>query len=155
MVSLALEISEEEAKSQVIDAINSGKAFNKMKEWFSLQGANPEFLEDYSLFKTPKYSFSVKSENSGYISNVNALNIGKAALILGAGREKAGDSIDYSAGVYLNKTLGDYVNAGDTICTLYTDKEDGISNAKNICLAAYCFSDNLPQVNPIIYETIN
>ncbi len=155
MVSLALEISEEDAKVKVIDVINSGKAFTKMKEWFCLQGANPEFLEDYSLFKAPKYSFTIKAESSGYVSNIDALNIGKAALILGAGREKAGDSIDYSAGVYLNKTLGDYVNTGDTICTLYTDKEDSFLGAKDICLEAFAFSDSQPQVKTLIYETIN
>ena len=155
MISLSLDISEDEAKLRVIDSINSGLAFSKMKEWFALQGANPNCLEDYSLFKAPKNIIEVKAEKSGYVTSIDALSIGKAALILGAGREKAGDSIDHSAGVYLNKTLGDYVNSGETLCTLYTDKETDFNIAEEISRLAYSFSNDMLKEEPLIYETIN
>ena len=57
----------------------------------------------------------VKAKETGYVANIDALNIGKAALLLGAGREKAGDSIDFGAGVYLNKPCGAYVNKDETL----------------------------------------
>lgn len=155
MVSLALEISEDEATLRVINSINSGSGFAKMKEWFAMQGANPEVLEDYTLFKSPKHVFEVKAENSGYIESIDALSIGKAALILGAGREKAGDTIDHSAGVYLNKTLGDYVEKGETLCTLYTDKETSLNEAEPISRLAYSLCSAAPKEEPLIYNTIN
>ena len=154
MISLALEISEEEAKTRVVDSINSGVAFNKMKEWFALQGANPDFLEDYSLFKKPKFTLQIKAKESGYIQSIDALSIGKMALILGAGREKAGDTIDHSAGVYLNKTLGDHVNLGETLCTLYTDKENSLKETEKIILDAFKISDNNPTPKTLIYDTV-
>ncbi len=155
MVGLVLNISEQEAKEKVIEVIENGAAFRKMQEWFSFQGANPQCLVNYDLFKKSKYIVEVKAKESGYVANIDALNIGKAALLLGAGREKAGDSIDFGAGVYLNKQRGTYVNIDETLCTLYTDNKDSVQNAQILCLSAFKLSQTEPIKSKLIYETIN
>lgn len=105
-------------KSKIVD----GSALAKLKAFITAQGGNENVCVDYSLFKQPKYSFDVKAKQSGKIRMVKALNIGKAAMILGGGRMKKSDSIDPSAGIILKHKANDMIKENDVLCTLYTDK---------------------------------
>lgn len=154
MCALALKITEEEATKRVVEVIENGNAFSKMQEWIKCQGGNVSVLSDYNRFKQSKFSADILSVSEGYIEKIDALLVGKAALILGAGREKAGDSIDFSAGVKINKALGDKVESGETLFTLYTDDKERIETAKNLLLSAVSFSNTKPNRRPIIYKII-
>ena len=154
MCALALNITEEMATKKVVEVIENGKAFKKMQEWISAQGGDASVLLDYSHFKQPKYSVDVTANGTGYIENIDALLVGKAALILGAGREKAGDSIDFSAGVKIQKTLSENVEEGDLLFTLYTDDQDKVEVAKNLLLSSVTISNTKPQSQHVIYKTI-
>lgn len=154
MCALAFEITEEEATERVVEVIENGRAFNKMQEWVNAHGGDASVLLEYNHFKQPKFSIDIPSISEGYIEKIDALLVGKAALILGAGREKAGDSIDFSAGVTINKTLGDKVVSGETLFTIYTDEQSKIETAKNLLISAVSFSNTKPQPKPIIYKII-
>ncbi len=109
------------------DAISSGKAYAKFKEFVEKQGGDlTDILNgDYHA----RYSFDITASESGYISILNAESVGVASLILGAGRTKKENAIDYGAGVVLNKKLGDRVEKGEVIATLYSSNENLFSGA--------------------------
>lgn len=147
-------VSAEDAMPKVEQAINSGAAFLKLKEMVKAQGGDVSFIDDPSLFESSKYVYEVKAERSGYISHMNAETIGIASVVLGAGREKKEDSIDYKAGISLLKKTGSYVDIGDTIAILYTDLENKISEAEKLILDTIEMSDDKPADEKLIYEII-
>lgn len=154
MVELALIVSCDEAEKFVIDSIESGSAFEKMKEWISAQGGDCRYLDNTTLFPTAKFVNKVKSVKSGYITSVDAEMVGHASVILGAGRSKKSDTIDHSAGIIVNKKLGDYVNNGDVIFTLYTNNEQSITDAESICINCVSFGENPPPTIDTVFEVI-
>ncbi len=153
MLSLAFKISEDEARSRVINALESGKALNKFKEWIAYQGGNSDVVDDISLFPKSKYSYDIKAKQSGYISKINTEAIGLVASILGAGRQKKDDVIDYTAGLILHKQTGDYVSTGETLATFYTNKSDCI-NAIRCFYSAIFFNEQKPEIVPIVIKKI-
>lgn len=147
-------VSAEDAMPKVEEAISSGSAFKKLKEMVAAQGGDVRFIDDPSLFESSKYVYEVKAEHTGYISHMNAETIGIASVVLGAGREKKEDSIDYKAGISLLKKTGSYVNVGDTIAILYTDLEDKIIDAEKMILGTIEMSETKPADEKLIYEII-
>ncbi len=154
LTSLVFGIDTAEAERRVNEALSSGKAFEKMKQWIAAQGGNAACLDDFSLFKQPKFSYDISAEKDGYISSMNTEKIGISSVILGAGRESKEDSIDYSAGIVLNKKTGDAVKKGDVLATLYTDRESSIGNAEKMFLEALSISDTAPAPKPLVYKII-
>ena len=154
MLSLSLKISEQVAIEMVINALDSGKALAKFKEWIAYQGGNPGVVDDISLFKKSEFTYEIKSEQRGYITKMDTESIGIVASILGAGRQKKEDKIDFSAGLILNKKTGDYVEIGDTLATLYTNNVDSIYSAVKLYSQALKFDSEKPQKVPIIIEKI-
>ena len=109
----------DEAKNLIDDAITSGRALSKFKEIIESQGGNPAVAEDYSLFEIGKNTLIVKAKKTGYVHGLNALDIAHACKLLGAGRDKKSDKIDFGAGCVIDKKEGDYVQEGDILLTLY------------------------------------
>ena len=154
LTSLVFGIDTAEAEKRVNEALSSGKAFEKMKQWIAAQGGNAACLDDFSLFKQPKYSYAISAEKDGYISSMNTEKIGISSVILGAGRESKSDDIDLSAGIVLNKKTGDAVKKGDVLATLYTDRKGSIGDAGKMFLEALCISDAAPVPKPLVYKII-
>ena len=154
MVSLSLNIDEKESKKQVLESIDSGKAFNKMKEWISYQGGDIKYLEDTSLFEKSKYSYDVISPQSGYIEKMNTEEIGIISVILGAGRANKDDVIDFSAGIILNKKTGDFAEKGESLCTLYTNSKETFLQVEQRYIKSITFSKSKVERNPLIYKQI-
>ena len=127
MTALCKDISTDEAKALVLDSLDSGRAYEKMKEWISYQGGDVSYIENTDLFSKSEFSHPVTAKSDGYLYRINALEIGNAACILGAGRASKDDLIDHSAGIILNRQIGDYVRCGETICTLYTNDPSKLS----------------------------
>ena len=123
MVSITKGITYEDAKAKVIEVLNSGKALDKFYHLVKYQGGDIS-----KLIHKSKYEYKVYSKKSGYITKMDTAKIGKISCMLGAGRTKKEDIIDYNAGIVLNKKINDYVNTNDLLCTLYTDKEIDLSN---------------------------
>lgn len=113
MISMVKKINVEDAKKLAEDAITSGKALNKFYEIVKNQGG------DITKLSISANRYEYKSDREGTIENIDALGIGKLSLSLGAGRESKEDKIDYTVGIVLNKLVGDKVNVGDTLMTLY------------------------------------
>lgn len=117
MVMLGLNISYGEAKERVNKVIESKMAYNKLLEFIKYQGG------DITKLPKSRYVYEIKSNMNGFISKMSSVEIAKLSMYLGAGRLTKEDSIDYSAGVIINKGLNDEVKVGDVVLTLYTNKE--------------------------------
>jgi pyrimidine-nucleoside phosphorylase len=113
MVSMGLNISLDEAKELVVDSIDNGSAYNKFLELVKYQKGKIEGI------KVSDKTYKIKSKDSGIIKKINALELGKLSLSLGAGKVSIKDKIDYSVGIKLNKFIGDNVKRGDVLATLY------------------------------------
>ena len=126
MVSMGKEIDVDEAKKLVIDSIDSGKAFKKFEELVKYQEG------DLKKIEVSKNTTKIRSTKTGEIKKINALELGKLSLSLGAGKIKKTDKIDYTVGIELNKMIGDTVKEGEVLMTLYTKKEAPDVNIDNI-----------------------
>ena len=113
-----------ENKNKIIETINSGKAFNRFVQLVEKQGGDIAYIENLDKFEKAKYKIEIKSKKTGYVFSMNAQEIGKIASELGAGRIRKEDEIDYTAGIILNKKVGEKVEKDEIIATLYTNKEE-------------------------------
>lgn len=156
----------EEAEQLVENAIQSGAAFQKMKEFVGAQGGNPEYIEHLEKFERAKYSVAVsgrdlmeqtdacKNLETAYLAACNNQEIGMVSLTLGGGRETKESVIDLTVGIQLGKHLGDCIKEDDCVAILYGNDKQRLANAKERFLNAYSLSPNKIEKNPIIYEVI-
>lgn len=120
--------------------IKSGEAVENFKKLISIQGGDPKVVDNPLMLPQAKNHIEIKSDTDGYISQINAENIGIAAMLLGAGRRKKNDPIDHAAGVTLVKKVGQKVEKGDTICILHTNM-DIWNDAYDIAKKSYKIGD--------------
>lgn len=115
---------EEEAKLALIENLKNGKAFDKFVEFVEAQGGDTSYILHPEKFEMAKNIVPIYSNEDGYIEKIDALTIGLSSMHLGGGRETLDDVIDMSAGIVLNKKVGDKVNKDELLCTLYTNKDE-------------------------------
>lgn len=144
----------EEGKKMIQDAISSGRALEKLKEFIENQGGDKRVVDDYDLLPKSKNIVPIKSPKSGYISKIEAEEIGVSAMILGAGRETKEDELDLSAGIVLQKKVGDYVNKGDILAYMHYNKEEKFEQAKERFINAYEIVDDKTQPKKLIYGVV-
>lgn len=137
-------------RKKVENALESGAALKKFKDMIKGQGGNPSWADDVSLFPKAKFSREIRCDKDGYIYAVNAEKYGIAALVLGAGRSKKEDVIDYSAGILIAKKRGDKVQKGDVIATIYSSSPENFDEAEKIISENTVISDKRPQVRPLV-----
>ena len=114
----------DEARKVLEENLKNGKAYNKFREFVIAQGGDVEYCDHPEKFAVAKNLIQIKSKSSGYIKSIKALEIGTASMKLGGGREKLGDIIDMTAGIMLNKKVGDKIEKDELLCTLHTNKEN-------------------------------
>lgn len=154
LIRMLYGISAQEAETRVRETIESGRAYETFRKWIASQGGDLRSIDDFSLLPGASLTFEVRSTLDGFISGMNASEIGMAAMLLGAGRASKEDAIDYGAGIVLQKKTGDFVRAGETLATLYANDEKKIPDAADRFLRALSFSDEKPEQKPLIYEII-
>lgn len=146
--------TEEDATEYLKTVISSGKALEKFKELIIAQGGNAEILGNYDKFELPLYKVEYESKKDGYVNNIDAYKIAYACKLLGAGRDKKSDPIDYSVGIYINKKSGEGVNKGDTLYTIYSNDPEKTKLAQKYCDEAFSINSNKPSHNNMIYKII-
>lgn len=154
MISLVYSVTRDEALNRVNEALDSGKAFEKMKEWISAQGGNTDCIDNTELFAKTEYSFEILSETDGYITSMDTEKIGLTSVILGAGRAAKEDSIDYSAGILISKKTGDKIKKGEKIAALLTNNKESLADAEKMYNSAISVSSEKPEPKPLIYKII-
>ena len=145
----------EDGRKKLHEAIESGAAFEKFVKMIEAQGGDISYILHPEKFVVAKNLIEIHSEQEGYVKSLDALDIGIASMQLGGGRETLEDVIDVSAGIMLNKKIGDYVKKGELLCTLHTNKSEKeyapiIEDVKK----AYVIVKEKVEARPVIREII-
>jgi len=133
-----------QAAAMARENIDNGKGLTKLKEMIEAQSGDPAVIEDYTRLSQPASSVQVLSGQSGWIRDIDPLIVGKAALSLGAGRKKASDAVDHSAGFKILKKRGDRVSQGEPLALAMGKAGASMDEAVSLYLSAVAVGNNPP-----------
>ena len=154
MHSKSFSLGKEESISAVKRVIADGSAFETLCKAVSAQGGDEKLLTGEHKFEKPESCTEVLAPESGYISLMNSTVIGKASALAGAGRETLDDTVDYTAGIVLDKKYGEFIKKGERLATVYGNKGKTDTAAEEL-IKAYGFSAEKPDKKPLIYKVID
>ncbi len=131
----------DEARGVLLRALDDGSAWHKFVDWITAQGGDPAVLEAPGLLPRASRVEDLPAPRAGYIAEIDAGQVGLTCVRLGGGREKKGDPIDYAVGIIHHKKVGDRVEKGERLLTIYANDEVRLSEARRHLLAAIHWSD--------------
>ena len=144
----------EEAKGILRKNIENGSALKKLAEMVTAQQGNSEQIYNTDLLPQAQFIVEIKSEYEGFVTGIDAEEIGMAALLLGAGRTTKESAIDYSAGVVLKKKVCDHVMKGDVIAELHTNELGRTLVSNKRIMSAYSFATETVEKRPLIFGKV-
>lgn len=144
----------EKGRAKLEKVLQDGTALAKLRQLVVLQGGEPSVIDNPELFTISPLTQEVKATKEGYVYELNAEKVGISSLLTGAGRHTKADSLDYGAGIILEKKIGDYVNVGDVLARLYSSDEAKFEKAEETLLEAYNIQGTKPSKSPIIHKVI-
>lgn len=142
-----------EAMALVESKIENGEALEKLRQMIIYQNGDPRVIDDYSLFGEAKHIFSINASKDGYISKIKALDIGNAAMLLGAGRARKEDAIDPVVGIIVKTKVGSKIKKGDQLAIIhsnYLNEEEVIK----IVSESFIISDEFVKEQDIILDIV-
>jgi pyrimidine-nucleoside phosphorylase len=145
-----LGVDHDEGRRRAEAAIADGSAVAAYERWIHAQGGEP----DEAALPTAPVVREVQAESEGFVGALSAVQVGLAALHLGAGRQAKGDEIDHSVGVVCRAKRGDRVGPGDVLAEIHARDEESAATAAAEVAAAYELADEPPRPRPIVLETI-
>ena len=134
--------------------IDDGSAFALCCKMFEAQGGDTAVLRDPERFRKAKYARDLCAETTGYLVANDVERIGNASVMLGAGRTRKEDPIDFAAGIILHKKLGDFVEKGEPICTFYADDTALFAPAEEMYRSGLAIGPQRPHVPPLVYARV-
>lgn len=141
-----------EARAKLEQTIADGSALARFKAMIKAQHGDPNVVDDYSLMPHAKYQIEYPAQKGGVIAKLTADEIGMASMLMGGGRQKADDQLDYAVGIELHKKIGDSVQKGESIMTIWSNRED-IDDVKELLDQAVTIKESAQQPT-LIHETI-
>ncbi len=144
-----------DARVAVRHAVASGAALERLRTMVMLQGGDPDVIDDYTRLPSARIRLAVAAGRSGVVSELNAELVGRAAVQLGAGRERLGDPIDHGAGVLIVKRPGEPVRAGDTVLELLTNDERRLEAGRALARSAIRITDEPPPARSLILGVVD
>ena len=146
----------EEGRKMLVECVKDGSAFNKFLEMVQAQGGDISYVLHPEKFPLAKHIIPILANEDGYVKEINALEIGLSSMQLGGGRETLEDVIDMSAGIILEKKVGDTVKKGDVLCYLHTNKEgDIVSHVTENVQNAYVLTKDYVVKPRVVLEVID
>ena len=145
-----LEIDEEESRRRAEVALGDGSAIETYERWIRAQGGDP----DERVLPEAPVVVEVEAPDAGFVTALGAVQIGTAALELGAGRRTKEDAIDYGVGIVLHKKRGDAVSAGEPLADVHACDAETAEKAKQEVLAAYEFGEDPPPPRKVVLDVI-
>ncbi len=142
------------ALTLALETLNSGAAWQKFRELVEAQGGDVQTVEEPERLPKAGLIEPVPAPRSGYLAELNAVEVGTAVVELGGGREKKGDPIDHSVGVVVHYKVGDLVQKDTPLFTIHANDEEKLAAARDRVLAAHIFSDMPVQRPPIFYRRV-
>lgn len=143
----------EEGQQLCTDVIHNGQALDRFRAMIADQGGDPKVVDDPThTLPQAKFKIDLPAQSSGVVSKIVADEVGVASMLLGGGRQKADDQLDYSVGIMLHKKVGDPVSEGDSLLTIYSNRAD-VADIQGLLYDNIQISDNA-QAPTLIYETV-
>jgi pyrimidine-nucleoside phosphorylase/thymidine phosphorylase len=149
-LTATLDEARELAQTKLLD----GSGYKKFKEVIQAQGGDPRVLDRFELLPNATGAREITSPRAGYISGIAAEDIGRAAAMIGGGRETAGAAIDPAVGVILEVKVGQKVDAGGVLCRLYYTSEEHVEEAAQRVEDAFRISASTPEERALILEVV-
>jgi pyrimidine-nucleoside phosphorylase/thymidine phosphorylase len=146
----SIDQAREMAQAKILD----GSAYRKLKEVIAAQGGNPQVLDRFELLPNASGAREILCPRSGYISAINAEDIGRASTMIGAGRDRKEDSIDPAVGVILEAKVGQKIDAGSVLCRIYYTREERLDDAAEMVEDAFRISSTPPDERNLILEVV-
>ncbi|MFN2270374.1 MAG: pyrimidine-nucleoside phosphorylase, partial [Anaerolineae bacterium] len=143
-----------EALALAMDTLSSGAAWQKFRELVEAQGGDVRAIEEPERLPKAKLIEPVPAPRSGYLAEINAVEVGSAVVELGGGREQKGDPIDHSVGAVVHYKVGDLVQKGTPLFTIHANDEEKLAAACERVLAAHAIGDDPVQRLPIFYKRV-
>jgi pyrimidine-nucleoside phosphorylase len=131
-----------------------GSAYKKFKQVVAAQGGNPQALDKFELLPNATGMREINSPRAGYVSSIDAEDIGVASNMIGAGRDKKEDAIDPAVGIILEVKAGEKVDAGSVLCRLYYTKDERVDEAADMVEDAFRISSQKPDERELILEVV-
>ena len=135
-------------------SLDDGTAWAKFVEWVTAQGGDRAVIDDPGLLPQAPLVEAVPSPQSGFIAAIDAAEVGKTGVMLGGGRTKKGDPIDYGVGIIHHAKVGDQVAQGAPLLTIHANNSDTLAAARERLLAAIGWSDEAVTPPPHIRKII-
>lgn len=142
------------AHARLEASLYSGQALAKFIEWVQAQGGDPAFAEDYTQLPQASLVEALPAPSDGYVKAIDALELGRTAMLLGGGRARKKDPIDPSVGLVLHTKIGCTVHAGDPLVTVYANDRSRLEVARVALGAAILVGSDPPQPLPPIHTTV-
>lgn len=148
-------VSAEEARGRVQDALASGAALAKLREFVAAQGGDVQVIDDPARLPVAPVRVDVPAPRAGVVHRLDSRAIGLAVVALGGGRHKKEDTIDYGVGVMVQAKVGDAVEAGAPLCTVHAAREADANDVMGQIVAAYTLGDGAVPRLPIVYARVS
>ncbi len=144
----------DDARRAAEQALVDGSGYRKLKQVVAAQGGNPQALDKFELLPNATGMREVASPRGGYVTSIDAQDIGVASNLIGAGRDRKEDAIDPAVGIILEVKAGEKVDAGSVLCRLYYTKEDRVEEAAEMVEDAFRISAQRPDERELILEVV-
>lgn len=155
MIALATDSKDLNANANMIkEVMKTGKAYEKFKEMVAAQGGDVEFVEDPELLDKSKYIMPVLATEAGTVESIDADMVGSIARYLGAGRMQDSGKINRTAGITINKKIGDNVTVGETLAYIHTDEDSKINGTTQNLKEAFKITNKKLNMKSRVLEII-
>ena len=144
----------DEARRTAEQLLVDGSGYQKFKDVVAAQGGNPQALDKFELLPNATGMREITSPRGGYVTLIDAEDIGKASNMIGAGRDKKDDAIDPAVGIILEVKVGEKVDAGSVLCRIYYTREDRVEEAAEVVEDAFRISAQKPDERELILEVV-
>ena len=146
--------TQEDAEIMLKKAVEDGSGFTRLRSMLEEMGGDVRYVDDPNLLVRTKRIVPIYKDCTGYIKKLDAKSIGLAALLLGAGREKAGDTVDPAVGILMKKRCGDRIEKDEPIAYMYVNDETKLDEAGSKLVKAVCGADEKPEDEALVYDII-
>jgi pyrimidine-nucleoside phosphorylase/thymidine phosphorylase len=144
----------DDARALCQSVVASGEALDRFRRLIEAQGGDPRVVDDPSLLPAPRRRIDIPSPSSGMVHEVRARAIGRATMLLGAGRARVDSTIDPAVGAVLHKKVGDPVASGEPICTLLINDETALGEVLELVKEAYTIAPGPVAELPLVCDRI-
>ena len=146
--------TQQDAEIMLKKAVEDGSGFTRLRSMLEEMGGDVRYVDDPNLLVRTKRIVPIYKDCTGYIKKLDAKSIGLAALLLGAGREKAGDTVDPAVGILMKKRCGDRIETDEPIAYMYVNDETNLDEAVSKLVNAVCVADEKPEDEALVYDII-